>query len=310
MKKQLLVGAFMLASFFTAQAQVISFETSEGFTLGNIAGQENWSLYSEATPESTGVVTSSVSLDGSNSLQLVSTNSQPEDDYIGVVGPLFDSESLPASYDVNFSVYTDAIDAEGGSDGLFWGYNLTEDAAPAAYLVYFNYTGVIRFGNGLNASNQVTLATESVPFEASTWYNIKVSFTETTVSYYVNGELIVSADLIGGNKPNISSFVFDDWGTSYFVDSYSFSEPVAGVNENALANLAVYPNPVNDVVNVTVDALVSNVAIVDLNGRTVKTAKFDGVSQASVNVSDLASGVYMMTVTSDKGATTKKIVKN
>ncbi|PZR21870.1 MAG: hypothetical protein DI539_06900 [Flavobacterium psychrophilum] len=309
MKKQLLVGAFLLASFFTANAQVISFETSEGFTLGNINGQQNWSLYSTATPATAGVVTDAVALDGSNSLQLVSSNSQPEN-YIGVVGPLFDSELLPASYDVNFSVYTDAIDAEGGSDGLFWGYNLTEESAPAAYLVYFNYTGTIRFGTGLNASNQVTLATETVPFEAATWYNIKVRFTETTVAYYVNDELIVSADLIGGNRANVSSFIFDDWGTSYNVDSYSFSEATAGVNENTLANLSVYPNPVNDVVNVSVDALVSNVAIVDLNGRTVKTAKFDGVANASVNVSDLASGIYMMTITSDKGATTKKIVKN
>lgn len=309
MKKQLLVGAFLLASFFTAKAQVISFETSEGFALGNVAGQQNWSLYSEATPETTAVVTSSVALDGSNSLQLVSTNSQP-DNYIGAVGPLFDSAALPASYDVNFSVYTDAIDAEGGSDGLFWGYNLTDAGAPAAYLVYFTFDGNIRFGNGINSSNQITLATETVPFEASTWYNIRVRFTDTTVSYYINNELIVSADLIGGNKANISAFVFDDWGTSYFVDSYSFSEATAGVNENALTNLSVYPNPTSDVVNVTVDALVSNVAIVDLNGRTVKTAKFDGVSNASVNVSDLASGVYMMTISSDKGTTTKKIVKN
>lgn len=85
---------------------------------------------------------------------------------------------------------------------------------------------------------------------------------------------------------------------------------LAGTNDNTIANLSVFPNPSNNVVNVTADALISNVAIVDLNGRTVKSAKFDGVSEASVNVSDLASGIYMMTVSSDKGTTTKKIVKN
>jgi hypothetical protein len=308
MKKQLLLGAFLLASFFTANAQ-ISFEAEEGFTLGNINGQQGWSLYNAATPETAAVVTNTVALDGTNSLQLVSTNSQPES-YIGIVGPLADSAQLPAAYDINFSVYTDGVDAEGGSDGLFWGYNLGEEDAPAAYLVYFNYTGEILFGDGIDEEDLVTLSDVTSTFEANTWYDVKVSFTDTTVSYYIDGELIVSADLIGGNKANISSFIYDDWGTSYFVDSYSFSLPTAGVNENALANLSVYPNPANDVVNVTVDALVSNVAIVDLNGRTVKSVKFDGVAQASVNVSDLASGVYMMTISSDKGITTKKIVKN
>lgn len=106
------------------------------------------------------------------------------------------------------------------------------------------------------------------------------------------------------NSPAIGTAAF-----SVLLDSIVF-DGTAGTNDNALANLSVFPNPTSNVVNVTVDALVSNVAIVDLNGRTVKSVKFDGASNVSVNVSDLASGVYMMTVSSDKGTSTKKIVKN
>jgi hypothetical protein len=56
--------------------------------------------------------------------------------------------------------------------------------------------------------------------------------------------------------------------------------------------------------------LVNGVTIADLNGRTVKNVSFEGVANAQVNVADLASGLYIMNVTSDKGMATKKFVKN
>lgn len=84
-----------------------------------------------------------------------------------------------------------------------------------------------------------------------------------------------------------------------------------GTVKNDISNVAVFPNPTSNVVNVaSANALISNVSVTDLNGRTIKSAKFDGVANAQVNISDLASGVYMMTIASDKGTTTKKIVKN
>jgi len=74
--------------------------------------------------------------------------------------------------------------------------------------------------------------------------------------------------------------------------------------------LSVYPNPTTDVVNVANAGLINSVKVTDLNGRTVKAAAFDGVDTAQVSIADLASGVYLMTVASDKGTNTTKIVKN
>lgn len=74
---------------------------------------------------------------------------------------------------------------------------------------------------------------------------------------------------------------------------------------------SVFPNPANSVVNIAnAKAQISDVKLTDINGRTVKAASFDGVTNAQVNISDLSAGVYMMTINSDKGAVTKKIVKN
>jgi len=86
---------------------------------------------------------------------------------------------------------------------------------------------------------------------------------------------------------------------------------LAGTGNIIANNFSVFPNPTSNVVNVNGNnALVNGVNFADLNGRVVKTAKFDGVANAQVNISDLASGVYMMSISSDKGTTVKKVVKN
>jgi len=88
--------------------------------------------------------------------------------------------------------------------------------------------------------------------------------------------------------------------------------------ENALSNdtflsskFNVYPNPANNLVNVsggnvTFDA----VNVTDLNGRVVKNVKFDAVSSTQINISELSSGMYIMNIFTNEGVATKKIVKN
>lgn len=77
-------------------------------------------------------------------------------------------------------------------------------------------------------------------------------------------------------------------------------------------SFTVSPNPANSLVTIANadNMLINAVSVADINGRIVKTASFEGAAQAQVNVSDLANGVYMMTISSDKGSVTKKIVKN
>jgi len=78
------------------------------------------------------------------------------------------------------------------------------------------------------------------------------------------------------------------------------------------SKFSVSPNPANDFISVTNsdNILVSGISITDLNGRVVKQNSYSNVSNIQVNVSDLASGMYMMNIVSDKGAFTKKIIKN
>lgn len=79
-----------------------------------------------------------------------------------------------------------------------------------------------------------------------------------------------------------------------------------GINDLDAASLAVYPNPTTDVVKATVqNAEIASMVVVNMNGQTVTSSK-----GASVNVSALPAGVYIVKVTDTKGSVhTSKFVK-
>lgn len=78
------------------------------------------------------------------------------------------------------------------------------------------------------------------------------------------------------------------------------------------SNFAMYPNPAKNVLNISGNAGLSmdNVVITDLNGRVVKQQNLGGVASSEVNVSDLTSGMYFITISSAEGNGTSKFMKN
>ena len=93
------------------------------------------------------------------------------------------------------------------------------------------------------------------------------------------------------------------------LDTFNFTS-VLGTNDFLSSKFSVYPNPVNNVINFTNDqnAVVSTVEMADLNGRVIKSQKVNA-TEGEISVSDLATGMYMMKITTDQGIAVKKIVK-
>ncbi len=83
-----------------------------------------------------------------------------------------------------------------------------------------------------------------------------------------------------------------------------------GIVNNTYSNtLNVYPNPVNDVLNIANVSDANEIVIYDVTGKVVKSMKVNG-SDISVNVSDLQRGVYFVNVYGNKGVQAKKFLKN
>jgi hypothetical protein len=79
------------------------------------------------------------------------------------------------------------------------------------------------------------------------------------------------------------------------------------VANNELAGVSVYPNPANELVTIKGLTSEGTAQIVDLQGKVVRTAAVNaGVD--TVAISDLNAGVYVMTISTENGVKTQRLV--
>ena len=70
--------------------------------------------------------------------------------------------------------------------------------------------------------------------------------------------------------------------------------------------LSVFPNPATDQLNITSSVPFSKISIVNMLGQTIKTIEV-GAENHTMDVSDMAKGLYILKVETPQGSTTKKI---
>jgi len=89
--------------------------------------------------------------------------------------------------------------------------------------------------------------------------------------------------------------------------SISFNEALSIDDINLNQAVVLYPNPATDIINVRVNSGVEiiNASLFDLLGKNTGVS----LSNGTVDVSNLSRGVYMLTVNTNSGSITKKIVK-
>jgi len=82
---------------------------------------------------------------------------------------------------------------------------------------------------------------------------------------------------------------------------------VVGVAEEALAGIGVYPNPTSGELTIVMHAAYAlQLRITDLHGRELLQRSLDGSPRSSVDVSALASGLYMAWVVTSNGVVLRR----
>ena len=90
-------------------------------------------------------------------------------------------------------------------------------------------------------------------------------------------------------------------------EDYSINiTPGLGVNQFEAAKVSYYPNPVIDVLHLKSDSDISNIEVCNLLGQKVQSKVFDATT---LDLSNLASGTYLVKFTSDTLQQSIKVVK-
>lgn len=82
---------------------------------------------------------------------------------------------------------------------------------------------------------------------------------------------------------------------------------LGGLNTD-LTTLKLFPNPVNDFLTVNGLEGGETLTLYDMNGRLMQNSKANG-KEVKLNLSLYTKGMYLLNITSEKGTTTKKIMK-
>jgi hypothetical protein len=88
----------------------------------------------------------------------------------------------------------------------------------------------------------------------------------------------------------------------------------AGISNRNLSGMKLYPNPTSESVNITFSAENAEngvVSVMNLMGQTVYTANVEvneGYNMINVPVKGFTSGVYMVTMRTNTGISTQKLI--
>ena len=210
--------------------------------------------------------------------------------------------------------------AEIGTIPASFGYTNTDASAGTFTFQEYEGTFVGTINTTVDAYGDLTIGLLGIPSMSGPATRIKVvqeltlssgifvnvgTVTQTSYNYYLTDEdfdnpafktmeITVAVPLLGINE---TQSIFE-----------TFLSPQMGVAEQNIAAIAVAPNPVESTLQISLaDGMtLQSVAIADLNGRVIRNINNP---MSSVDVSDLSSGMYILTANSDAGSKTLKFVK-
>lgn len=338
MKKTLLFMS-LLASSLTF-SQILQSENFDGLTIGNIGtdvtgvtpGQGGW-LTANGSNTDYQVVTES----SGKSLQITGSNT--------ATGTRFMWKSdLPTVWatrtsgnniiNVEFDMYTGGTTTSKNtsrvyiynSDGsvALAGLSFNLETKAISGVAYFdpNNGGVNPVGTyifNLGASNAVLNLT------SNTWVRMGISYNTVTreviwkgPGFYagINGAIPATGTVdpsevdflqTAGTGNTVSGVTKYDNFVVYANDVENLLG-VENFQKDIAANFSLYPNPTSSILNISNNENyeIKNISITDINGRVVKNQQG---ALIQINVSDLNSGVYFVTIEAAEGKTTKKFIK-
>ncbi len=98
-------------------------------------------------------------------------------------------------------------------------------------------------------------------------------------------------------------------GDSPLSDVFSFTtEEILGVNDITIEGLVVYPNPVNNLMNVEAAEPITSIELINVLGQSLQFHLLDS-NKAQLDVSSLSAGNYFARITSENGVKIVQFVK-
>jgi len=182
-----------------------------------------------------------------------------------------------------------------------------------------NYTGTTLTFYGGQQYTDVYATEYSVKVSTTSATNIAsftevAAYTEPNFSGIVSGITLAAGDqktvdlsAYNGQQIYIAFVMTQDDGDNWFLDNVNVTGTLATPSFDNAAQISVYPNPTNGILNVSVSESLSSIEVYNVLGSLVKKSQ----NSNQVDISELSAGSYLAKITATDGRSiTKKIMKN
>lgn len=331
MKKQFLLIVLFLGSITTTNAQLYgeSFFLESGvfdFTLGEINGQKGWSsVNSEGATIGGCTISQPIPLS-------IPENTRPDAAVLRIsadpnFGPVAEGSSfgcfspsliippfVAISGEMAFFLLIDKDNNEQTS-GATYEIQMQDAANNSTSKMGFFPDGTIKIFDIID--NVPAYRETGSTWEPHTWIAAvaKYNFITGTVKYLVNGQPIYQGHTLGGLALDRFAILHDNrpGSVAYIkqIFAFGYQASLGNADHTFTSKYSVFPNPTTDLITISNPEKmpIKDVSITDLNGRVIKTFKFDGIVEPQVNISDLAAGMYLMSFSADKEKITTRVIK-
>ena len=118
----------------------------------------------------------------------------------------------------------------------------------------------------------------------------------------------VIIDVESNTDYSVFVMTVDDYHVSPPSETLTFHVGTLDINEASAFNVSVYPNPAASTIYVKTDLSGAATAnIIDLTGRLIDKISINDIQSTSINVENLKSGMYFLTIQQDNIIIVRKI---
>ena len=323
MKKIYFLASLLIGSLSFGQA-------ADGFSYSGSLDSNGWTSHSGVIPAQLATLTGSLSYAGltsvGNKTSLVSGNTQ-------------DANKASAAALTGTSYFSGVINVVNttglGANTTTGDYFLHSAATAGGTVTAFFARTYVRAGVVLNTFNLGILnasggtaapsfSTTDYPVGTPVFIVVKYDIATNTASLFVNPVIggtegtatVTNVTGTTGAPTSIASLCIRQGGTTGNIEldelriggAYAYvTAAVLGINQNAIAGLNIYPNPVSgSILNIETAANGSKaVAIFDVLGKQVVNVT---TANTTINVANLNAGIYIVKITEEGKTATRKLV--
>jgi hypothetical protein len=180
-----------------------------------------------------------------------------------------------------------------------------------AYTLSFNY-GVTIWGQtgplamGSDDFVKIAMSTDN----GVTWteiHNFNAASNVTNLSQTFSTAITATTSQVRFAFIASDGTVDDDQDYDFFIDNVAFDVTLSNTDFDTNSFIA-YPNPVKDVLNVSFEQNISDVTVYNLLGQQVAFKKMNA-DKGQIDLSNLASGTYLVRVNTENAVKTIKVIK-